>query len=97
MLMALPTPVLALEFRDYEKKDNSVLLYIEGAYEGYSWASIMAQRNGGNFLFCPPSKLSITSNQLLSIIDAYTSDHAEAFKYPVELILGYALVYAYPC
>lgn len=73
------------------------LIWLDGVYNGLLTASIdMASDNKGS-LFCPPSKLALTTDQIKSILDRYLATHKVQMDWPTSLVLLGALKEVFPC
>jgi hypothetical protein len=85
---------------DYQKdKDQSWFLpYISGVSSGYSWANAFLENDHKTPLFCLPPKLSMNAANDADLLDTYIHNHPSMPTYtPLNLILGKALIEAFPC
>ena len=85
---------------DYQKvkNENWFMPYISGVSSGYSWANAFLRSDNKQPLFCNPSKVPMNALNYADLLDTYIHDHPGlAADIPIDLILGKALVEAFPC
>jgi hypothetical protein len=67
--------------------------YITGIAHGIQWASTKWNIKA----FCLPSKLSITTSQIISMLRQYIIKYPDWKQFPVASVLLYAYEYTFPC
>jgi hypothetical protein len=90
-----------VSFKDYEtlKNTKEFRLFIAGVAEGAGWSNVLLDSHGSKKLFCQPSNLTMSADDLLDIIKREVNANAKVFKSdtPLGLILIKGLVDIYPC
>ena len=86
------------QYKSQSGKDKAVTtLYIHGIFEGFLWANGQLSFNHEQNLYCQPAKLSLTSDQEISMMDEYVVAHPNDKDLPVGLVAVSAAIYTFPC
>jgi hypothetical protein len=76
--------------------------FIQGTVNGLAWANGVLAQNGAPPLYCQPSKMALTGEQVLDILNRYLDERlAEKSKkwegIPLGLGVLFALQEVFPC
>jgi hypothetical protein len=72
-------------------------IFLSGVYDGFSVADAAMRDDHKERLFCAPDELSMTNDQLNSILAVYVEKHKVHMDWPVSLYLLTALQEVFPC
>jgi hypothetical protein len=90
-----------VSFKDYEtvKNTKEFKLYIGGIGEGIGWSNVVLDLRKSKKIFCQPSNLTMSVENLLDILKREIDENGKTFKsdMPLGLILIRGLVKNYPC
>ena len=81
------------------KTVESFKFYLEGVGSGFSWYNVFIVQKGGEPIFCEPENMSLNHLNYINLIEHYskTFPKLSSDDMPVNMILLYALVEAFPC
>lgn len=88
---------------DYETLKDTAMFkqYVYGVYAGLGWANAQLSNEKHGLLFCQPEELTLTADQLLSILDRYMEDPARKKAMPKDTSLAsttmLSLEHVFPC
>jgi hypothetical protein len=93
------TAMTVVEYQ--ESKDNKktwpvTLIYLNGVGVGASLAASLLLQQGGSSVFCQPTEITLKKEDYIRLIDAFIAKN-DVKDAPVESILFFALVTAFPC
>ena len=110
LLFSCISPAFPMDVKKYEEMKNNhksraaLALYIGGIGESYSWSNAIVTLRGDKNLFCPPLKISLNEGNYIDIVDKQVvkmkntkNKDAKAEEIPIELMMYYGLVEAFPC
>ena len=90
-----------VRFKDYEKIKNTqeFKLFISGVAEGVGLSNMILDKQGNKKIFCQPSNVTMSADNLLGILQREIDENAKLFKSDtlLGLILIRGLVKTYPC
>ena len=72
-------------------------IWLDGAYGGLTAANGFLVAAGKPPLLCQSSKMAMTNDQILSVLDLYLAAHKTRSDTPVNIVLLRALREAFPC
>ena len=78
-----------------DHRDRGLWLY--GVAEGWLWANELQKQQHGPGLYCQPGKLSLTSDQVYTILQQYVDEHPKSAADPAAYVLLSALRETFPC
>lgn len=108
-MMALAAPVSAQAVTTQEFLDlyhgtrpgtsdrSSVVLYLKGLHEGFTWMNGALDASGRDLVFCAPGNLALSNDQVFSILEGYVVNNAAFRDKPVGMSLMLAMQDAFPC
>lgn len=101
ILFGFSSHLSAMELSGYqtlkETSPDLTKIYIAGVGQGYSWSTTIAEEKWRKTFYCPPSKIALNGDNYLAILDKAIEQGDYESSYPVELILYWGLVDAFPC
>ena len=73
--------------------------YITGFGRGTYWANVQLQQTGNSPLYCQPSKLPLSAENYLNILDRYLAENKDKIKPDaiIEFLLLKGLIDTFPC
>ena len=92
--------ISASEFIEKYKNSSQFADLVTGAGEAYGWVNVVNRGKGLPVLYCPPSKLALTSDQYIAILESHVRDKRADGDLPghaVLLVLLNALEATFPC
>ncbi len=74
-------------------------IYLRGLHDGFLWANAELAHDGGTPLFCAPSRLALTTDQLADIVERYADENSDIVTPSDEygLVALEALQDVFPC
>jgi hypothetical protein len=85
-------------YRGYDGPEKlGATAYALGLGLGYLRASIVMEKNKGEGLFCPPSKLTMNAALVISTLESFMKAVPFAANEDASLTLGFALTETFPC
>jgi hypothetical protein len=87
--------------KDYEavKKNipEELEFYLTGFGVGTSWSNVLSEQNGDKPLYCPPSKLALTSKNYMLILEDELKRPEYRESTGIEYVLLQGLRRVFPC
>ena len=81
LLAVLPMTANALEYGKfktfYAANPETTGFYLSGVYAGMMITNVMAGRRTGEQIFCPPTQLAFTNDQIVNMMDRFVARKKE--------------------
>jgi hypothetical protein len=77
--------------------EQSVTVYINGLENGYGWANATLSNNGEVPLYCQPSRLALSQDQIVDILRRFVEANPNLREMQTGLVLLMALQEMFPC
>jgi hypothetical protein len=103
LLLALVTPAAAeisanQLLAGFKAKDTTVpKLYFRGLGDAFAWSNTALIHDGSTGLYCPPSRIALTDDQLLDMLRRFVEAKPSFGTDPVGMVLLLSLKDAFPC
>jgi len=72
-------------------------LWLTGVYDGLEDANVELKQTNKAELFCTPSNLAVTGDQIKSILNNYITKHKVKMDWDIDFLLLEALKEVFPC
>jgi len=79
------------------RNDDLVISHVSGVGLGFVAANVLLQVRGSPLMYCQPTKLELTANQYMAILEDYVRDNPKAADNPMPPVLLVALQRVFPC
>ena len=76
---------------------NFTDIWVDGVFNGFQSANADLLASGKRPLFCTPTKIAFTIDQIKSILDRYLKEHRFQGNFTVDIVLLSALKDVFPC
>lgn len=96
-LFASSSYAMSVEFYKTESDKQTLGIYVKGIGDGFLWMSSLHEAKGADPLYCPPSKLVISSENYVSILDRQIKRIKYDQEFPLGMALLNGLIYTFPC
>lgn len=104
LAFTLATPVFAeVSAREaialYRKGNKEISIFVDGLVAGFSWYNADMSQSEQGKLYCLPTKMAITTNQVFSILEKYLESDIPDVEtdFPVGVTILFAFKTTFPC